>query len=793
MSPSRKPATPSSVVLPFSDDSAGEASFAARALKLIVMAIAIAGLYFGQALFVPFALAALMSFVLDPAAGFLQRVGFPRSMAVVLVIVLASVALIGSAAFAARQVIDLGADVPAYQQTIERKVRGLRQSVARHAVLGQASRVLDAIEDELGAAGSVLSSPAPARQRAPMRVELAEPGASPLQALAQLFGPLVGPLTSFGLVLVFVVFILLERNDLRDRFLRVMGGELSRTTEALNDAAQRVSRYLTMQLLINLGYGLAMAAGLWGIGVPGALLWGGLAAVLRFIPYLGPIIASALPLLLAFAVDPGWQMLLWTLGLLAALELLINNVIEPWAYGSSTGVAPVSIVISAAFWTLLWGPIGLILATPLTVCLVVMGRHLPHLGFLDVMLGDTPVFDAPTRLYQRLIAGNVEEAIELAHEEVRQGSSLEFLSRTALPALRMGAAYGSGANGARHRHRLLTGLRQLIRDLADERGGKPPAGAPCILCIGARGESDAVLAALLQEALNANGVQAGLLPPSALAAEQLDSLPLSSVALLVMCTLNADPRMHLRYLGRQLRRRSSGLQLLALCPALPPDAVQSLAGEAGMDRIEVDLAETSLLAARLLRDQHPPAGQAPGGSGPAGFGTSGQDSLQLTLSETARRVADVFDMSAVVVSLVDAHGIAWLDEADGLRCQVWPDRVLPVFFEAAGQSCCVRDVSLQPEFADSEGLRANGLRFCAGTPLRDHAGNVAGSLCVLDGACRQWSEADAELLEELGAELMAGLEKLSQDAQQRSRALMALCAPAQACPAAQVAGAAAPL
>ena len=217
-----------------------------------------------------------------------------------------------------------------------------------------------------------------------------------------------GPLANAGIVLVFVVLILLDRLDLRDRLLRLWGGSLHRSTDAMDEAGMRISKYLTMQLVVNVTYGIPMAAGLWFIGVPGALLWGAVAALMRFVPYVGPMISAVFPLALAFAVDPGWSMVLWTLALIVLLEMLSNNVVEPWLYGASTGLSAMSLMVSATFWTALWGPVGLIMSTPLTVCLLVIGRHLPRLRFLDVLLGSQPALDTPTRIYQRLLAGDVE-------------------------------------------------------------------------------------------------------------------------------------------------------------------------------------------------------------------------------------------------------------------------------------------------------------------------------------------------------------------------------------------------
>lgn len=753
---------------------ADEASVTTRALKLIVMAVVIAGLYFGQAIFVPFALAALMSFVLDPLTAVLRRWRFPRVAAVAVVMIVVTAALVGSGIFAGRQIIQLGTDLPTYQDTIERKLRGVKHAVTRHETLGQASRVIDAVKDELGAASKVLEPNDPARKRTPLRVELAEAAGSPVQSLTRMFGPVVGPLTTAGLVLVFVIFILLERNDLRDRFLRVIGGDLFRTTEALDEAAQRVSRYLTMQVLINLGYGLAMGIGLWLIDVPGASLWGFLAMVLRFVPYLGPVAASAFPLLLAFAVDPGWSMLLWTLALIAVLELVINNFIEPWLYGSSTGIAPVAIILSAAFWTLLWGPIGLILATPLTVCLVVMGRHLPHLGFLDIMLGNEPVFDLPTRLYQRLISGNVEEAIELANDEVAAASVRDFHSQIALPALRMTLQQARGTLGARHRHRFYSGIRTLMQDLGGDLPAAPAGGAAPVLCVGARGEADALASEMLQQSLLATDVQAGVVPPSAVSAGSFDAAALRGARVICLCVLNSDPRMHVRYLCRQLRRLDASLRIVVLCPNLPAGVENAaLAEEVGADLVVAQLAEACLETVSLLAGLAPPA--PPPGDAPGAGPTDCLPMLRSTISATARRVADVFETARVLVCLREGQGIVWRETHEGVECRGWPEAAVPAFFVAAGKTCVVDDVAVHVTLCANECLRAERLRFCAGTPLRDRAGNIVGVLCIMDAVARTFSVTDGELLEELAADMMQALQKMPQDEQEMSSAFKALC------------------
>ena len=258
-------------------------------------------------------------------------------------------------------------------------------------------------------------------EQAPIPVEVHEPRAKPVHIASEFAGGLSEPLATAGIITVFVIFFLLQREDMRDRFIRLFGSnDVHRTTEAMTDAGKRVSRYLLMQLMINAFYGTAVSVGLWLIGVPHPWLWGLLAFVLRFIPYVGPAVAAGMPIIIAVAGEPGWTKPLMAIGLFAGLELLINNVLEPWLYGSSTGLSPIAILVAAVFWTTLWGVAGLLLSTPLTVCLVVLDRHVPQLQFLEVLLGSEPVLEPEVKLYQRLLAADLEEAARVSEEYLQE-------------------------------------------------------------------------------------------------------------------------------------------------------------------------------------------------------------------------------------------------------------------------------------------------------------------------------------------------------------------------------------
>lgn len=351
------------------------------------LALGILGLHFGKALLIPLALAALLAFALDPAVNWLESRRLPRSLAVGAVMALTIAALLGAAAVATVQVGELGQELPTHRQNIQKKLRELRPALTPSGTTREMTRLMDMVSREFETATHAFE---PAGSTKPKVQQVAVETRSGSARAIDLVMRVGVQLATVALVLILAVIMLLQRAELRDRLLRLLGGDTERMAEALAESGRRVSRYLIAQLMVNLGYGVPMALGLWFIGVPGAWLWGGLATVLRFVPYLGPALGAVMPLVLAFAVDPGWSMVLWTLGLIATLELISNNVVEPLAYGNSTGVLPLAVLVSAAFWALLWGPVGLVLATPLTVCLVVMGRHLAPLRFLDVLFSSAP-------------------------------------------------------------------------------------------------------------------------------------------------------------------------------------------------------------------------------------------------------------------------------------------------------------------------------------------------------------------------------------------------------------------
>ena len=400
----------------------------------------------------------------------------------------------------------------------------------------------------------------------PVLVQVQSPAPTPLETLRNVGGPLIAPIATAGLVVVLVIFMLLQREDLRDRVLRLVGGrEVARATEAMDDAAKRISRYLLMQLIINVLYGIPVGVGLYFIGVPNPILWGCLATVLRFIPYLGPVLAALFPIALSFAVAPGWTLPLLTVALFVTLELFSNNVLEPWLYGASTGLSPVAVLVAAVFWTMLWGPLGLLMATPLTVCLVVLGRHVPQLAFFDVMLGDEPALSPEVKFYQRLLARDPEEATELAEEYLEDGSLDKLYDSVILPALvhaEQDRLRGSLTRAAVEEigEDTIGVIEELEEDLdllADKVAGEGAKSSPAptaIVCIGARNGLDEAAAAMLAHLLTRRGAGATTMPRAAISSRNLASLQLQGIAIICLSYVNPGATQHAQRMLRRLRQ-----------------------------------------------------------------------------------------------------------------------------------------------------------------------------------------------------------------------------------------------
>jgi predicted PurR-regulated permease PerM len=482
----------------------GEVIGTSRVSLLLAGAVITAGLYFAKEVLIPFALAALLSFLLAPIVTRLHRLGLGRMIAVWVVVAFAFGLLSGLSWLVVDQLASLANELPRYKINIEAKFKLLRAPVT--GALNEASNAVKELGQELP---SSTQHPVP-------KVEVAQPTPNSLQSLYKAAGPILKPAGVFVLVIVLVIFMLLKREDLRDRLIRLMGtSQLHVTTQALDEAAVRIGRYLLMQSLINGTFGLAVAIGLTMIGLPNAILWGLLAGILKFVPYLGAWLAAAMPAAQSMAVFDDWTHLVLTLILFLALELTSIYFIEPWLYGTSTGVTPMALIIAAVFWTWLWGSIGLALSTPLTVCLVVLGKYVPQLEFLNVLLGDEPVLEPQIRLYQRLLATDLEEANDIVEVACKEKPFAEVCDRLLVPALRLiEQDRHSGILGEKSAQFIFQGFKELIEELGQLHESSRSLGHSLrparfgVLCLPSHDEADEITSTLFAQLLQKNGIPA---------------------------------------------------------------------------------------------------------------------------------------------------------------------------------------------------------------------------------------------------------------------------------------------
>ncbi|WP_445329372.1 AI-2E family transporter [Xanthobacter lutulentifluminis] len=509
-------------------------------------------LYVGRDVFVPIAVAILLSFVLAPVILVLRRLRLPRMPAVVAVVLATFIGLMALGGVIALQVTDLAAELPQYRMNLRDKIKSIKETTAGSGTLGRTMDMLQDLGRELDGPEAAPGVPAPQDGR-PVPVEVRQPAPGALGTLSAVAAPLLHPLATFGMVFIFVLFILLQREDLRNRFVRLAGAhDLQRTTAALDDAATRLSRFFLTQVALNAAFGAVIGLGLWAIGVPSPLLWGLAAAVLRFVPYVGAAIAAALPIGLALAVDAGWTMVLATVALFLVVEPLVGHVIEPLLYGRSTGLSPVAVIAAAVFWTWLWGPVGLLLSTPLTLCLVVLGRHVKSFEFLDVALGDRPPLSASELLYQRLLAGDPLEAAAAAEDYLRQGPLGDYCDDVALPALRLAQRDAArGALDAARQERVRDTFAELLDDLPAPGEPEPDQeeAGPSILVLPARSALDEAAALLLAHRLRAAGLACETRPPGAVGRPVAED-----VEVVVLSYLSPATPAHRRYALRRVRQ-----------------------------------------------------------------------------------------------------------------------------------------------------------------------------------------------------------------------------------------------
>ena len=552
---------------------------------LIVVSIIILFLYVGRDILQPLAIAALLGFILAPLLRRLRGWNVKRVPAVLATVLFAIAMLAALGSTIAVQVTQLAKDLPNYENNLRAKIRAVGGGALTSGALERASGTLRELQNEITRQGGGTATTTDQKSR---MVEVRVPDTTGLEAIGNLVRPLLSPLATTALTILFLMFILLQREDLRDRLLRLAGtADLQRSTAALDDAASRLSRFFLLQTLLNSGFGVLIGIGLWLIGVPNAVLWGILAGLMRFVPFVGSIIGAFFPIALAAAVDPGWGMVLATAVLFAVTEPLAGQVVEPLVFGQHTGLSPVAVVISTLSWALIWGPIGLLLATPLTVCLVVLGRHIEALGFIEILLGDEPALTPEERFYQRLLAGDAAEATDQAEQQLMGKSLSAFYDTVPMKALAL--AQSDAVKGKLPRDKQLTirdTMAEIVDDLADYTEAPvdlaEPNLAPLIpvlsteqlapgwqvahpvLCLASRSPLDEAAAAMLAQLLGRHGLQALVQPFSDTAATKtlkIDALDAPLVCLSYFGAI-ANPA-HVRFLIRRLKRQMPNAKFLA--------------------------------------------------------------------------------------------------------------------------------------------------------------------------------------------------------------------------------------
>jgi len=534
-----------------------------------ILAFAIFCLAIAKEVFIPVALAMLLTFVLAPVVRLLERRRLPHVVAVALTVVLAFSAIGGVGYVLALQVTTLAGDLPKYEGTIKRKIRDARRAGKGGTIEKAQSTVKEVI-------GELQKDDEPGKTRKPMPVVVEGEAPTGLAGLKAALGGLAAALATAGLVVVLVIFMLLERQRLLDRLIRLGGyRRTSLTTKILTEAGERISGYLLMQSMINAGFGMSIGVGLFFIGVPYALLFGVLAAVLRFVPYVGAWIAASLPLVMSLAVFDGWREPLLVLAVFAAVELVIYLVIEPFLIGHSAGMSPLALLITLAFWTWLWGPIGLVVGTPLTVCLLTLGRHVPGLQFLVVLFGDEPVVSPDVALYQRLLKADDDEAQQVLTEYVKTHDADAVYDDVLMPALcRMRADATRGAITPEEVRSITRGIDHILDGIEvtalpaaaarDAGGTSPPPVTLSVIGCAARDDVDEAALRILASRLVIDGVAVEALPPALLVAEVVERVSAAPPRVVVVATLAPGGVTQSRHLVKRLRLAFPELPIVAV-------------------------------------------------------------------------------------------------------------------------------------------------------------------------------------------------------------------------------------
>ncbi len=758
----------------------------------------VAMLYFASAILIPLALAALLTFLLAPLVSRIERwLGRVVAVLVIVTMIFATTGAVGWVL--TRQVIDLATKLPDYKVNIVAKLHAFR--MPEGGAFSAFSKTIEELKNELPGGSAVEPAPtvtqsagkpgtaviSPPAPPATIPVQMVESSQSnPMDLIQSMIAPVLGPLGTSALVLLLVIFMLLQREDLRNRLIRLIGqGRISATTSAMDDAGRRVSRYLLMQLVVNVTYGIPVAIGLYFIGVPNAILWGCLATVLRFIPYIGPWIGASMPILLSLAVSSSWWIPLFTIGLFVVLELISNNVIEPWLYGSSTGVSSIALIVAAVFWTWLWGPVGLVLATPLTVCLVVMGRHVPRLSFLSVVLSDEDALTPAEDCYYRLLTPGEHDEIEFVDAYLKANALTALYDAVFIPVIT--AAEMDARQDSLDSDQLLIveqSLRDIIQDLStrpavvskidnDQASADVAPMPPCrVACLPARAERDELAGSMLAHLLQQQGSEAWSAPGKLVVGELLGLLEKADTDVVCISVVEPSTVIHARYLCLKVRAQFPNIKIVIGLWGTTEGTTEAAKRlrDSGADEVVVSLADAVLQIAKLAPLTLEPMTAAPvPGDDEERLGALQELHLLDTDAEPVfdritAKLARVFEVPIALISLVDRDRLFFKSQTglpeDLARLREAPrDVSVCGHVVAQNEITVIEDLARDRRFASNPWLKARGLRFYAGAPLHAPGGQPIGSLCLFDTKPRPFTARDQRHLQEYASEVMEEIAK----------------------------------
>ena len=770
---------------------------------LVTGILILALLYFGREVFIPFALAGLLAFLLAPMATGLERVGIPRTPSALLVIAVTFSLLTVGGWVVMGQIYNLAVELPQYQQNVNEKVQKLHLSSADK--LTSTMQMITNVQKQLATGNAtvpatepILATQASRRRQAsrtpaqplaadatqkptePVSVRIAEPDETMLAMAVRNVRPLVRPMITAFVVFVFVVFMLLARGNMRDRAIRLAGDtHMHLTTVAMTDASSRVSRYLMMQFVVNVSFGAIAGLGLWGIGVPHPLLWAVLAGLLRFIPYIGIWMAAAGPILLSLAATPGWGHFVWTVLLFLVLELIAGNVLEPLLYGSSTGISALAILVAAIFWTWIWGPVGLLLSTPLTVCLVVIGRHFPQLQFLGILLSEDMVLSPPQRFYQRVLAFDRRDAEIMLTEQLKTKSRAEVYDTVVIPALSLveEGRHAEDLTSARS-EQILESMEEILEGLWMRPGAESaplPASPLKIFCVPARDFADEISAQMIMHTVQDAGAVRVI-------SSDMNNTDLAEMIEAekpdVVCVVGTPPHAlrPLKLRCHQLRARFPDLTVLA-CILTADCDLSGMRGRIAMEdaqHVACSVQQTrdyllSLSSPMMSEPTDVEAATPVADSPPLPtldiYSLSGESNEEL-FRHIAAHVARSFDAPIAMINDAEEQTPFWRSQSglsgEDANCDLRNSSIC-TRIALEGSTVVVPDTAADARFAEDAFLCEKSVRFYAGAPLIAHDGREIGSICVLDTRPRQLTEQQKVHLQAAAELVMTAIELRTAD------------------------------